>query len=74
MARVNRPALVAANRKPLREWIEADYGDTTCSALPACSAQAQTLHARIALDPNEGSNEACEALAPPAGLRLPPLG
>lgn len=74
MARDNRQALVAADRKRLREWIEADDGDTTGSSLPACSAQAETLHARIAPDPNEGSDEAREALHPSASLRLPPLG
>lgn len=74
MPRGNSAAIPAAPRKMLLEWIENDDGNTTGSTLPACSAQAQGLHARIFLDPNKGRGEGPEPLQPPPGLGLPPLG
>ena len=67
-------AIPAAPRKTLREWIEADDGDTPDTLRPACSAKTQALHARVALDPNDDRGGTREPLVAPAGLRLPPLG
>lgn len=65
----------AAPRKTLPEWIACDDGDTTGLARPACSAQAETLHAAIVAGAQGGaSGGAREPLHPPAGLRLAPLG
>jgi hypothetical protein len=58
----------------LLQWIEFDDGDTTSFTHPACTSQAQALHARIALEPHDGKSEACQPLQLPTGLRLPPLG
>jgi hypothetical protein len=69
-----RAPIPAALRKTLLEWIESDDGDTTSFTPPACSPQAQLLHAWFALDPRDGTAEVREPLQPPAGLRLPPLG
>jgi len=74
MARHHSAAIPPAPRKTLSQWIEFDDGDTTDITRPACSIQAQALHARIFHDPNEGNSEAPEPLQPPPGLRLPPLG
>lgn len=69
----NRAAIPAASRKSLIEWIEND-GNSTDISKPACSSQAQALHARILSDPSDGSRETPEPLASSPGLRLPPLG
>ncbi|BAI96669.1 hypothetical protein Sj15T_09740 [Sphingobium sp. TA15] len=74
MQRDKSAVIPAAPRMTLLQWIEHDNGDTTSFTRPACSIEEQTLHARIVLDPNGGTNEAHEPLQPPAGLRLPPLG
>ena len=68
-----RAAIPAAPRKSLIEWIENDDNSTDISK-PACSNQAQALHARILSDPSDGNRETLEPLASPSGLRLPPLG
>jgi hypothetical protein len=67
-------AIPAAPRKALLAWIEHDDDDTTGHTQPACSKQAEALHARILLDAAIGSDPAAEPLQPPSGLRLPPLG
>lgn len=69
-----RAAIPATPRMTLLEWIELDDGDTTSFTRPASSIQAQALHARIVLDPNDGTNARSEPLQAPSGLRLPPLG
>lgn len=74
MARRAGTAIPPAPRKTLRQWIEADDGDTTSFASPACSARAQALHAQIASGPNTHPGEFGEPLHPPCALRLPPLG
>ncbi|MDF0490412.1 hypothetical protein PX554_19980 [Sphingomonas sp. H39-1-10] len=74
MARRNRAAIPPEPRKSLLEWIESDDGDSTGSTPPACSRQAQSLHARILADPAHDRGETPEPLAPPSGLRLAPLG
>ncbi|WP_257554778.1 hypothetical protein [Sphingobium sp. CFD-2] len=68
-----RPAIPAASRKSLLEWIENDGNSTDISQL-ACSSQAQALHARFLADPYDGNRETPEPLASPSALRLPPLG
>ncbi len=68
-----RAAIPAATRKSLIEWIEND-GNSTDISKPACSSQAQALHARILSDPGDGNRETPEPLACPPGLCLPPLG
>lgn len=74
MLRDKGAAIPATPRMTLLEWIELDDGDTTGFTHPACSSQAQALHARIVLAPNDGKSEAHELLQPPSRLRLPPLG
>ena len=73
MPQRKRAAIPAAPRKSLIEWIEND-GNSTDISQPACSSQAQALHARILSDPSNGNRETPEPLASPSGLRLPPLG
>ena len=73
MVRGAPPPIPSAPRKTLLQWIEHDDGDTTGSTTPRCSFQAQALHQRIVPDPEE-RGIAAEALDPPAGLRLAPLG
>ena len=67
-------AIAPTIRKTLLQWIETDDGDTPSFTRPACTPQAQALHARIGIDPRDGKGDACEPLQPPAGLLLPPLG
>ena len=69
-----RGAIPAAPRKTLLQWIEADDGDASICTRPVCASATQALHARIALDPARERHGTGEALSPPAGLRLPPLG
>lgn len=66
-------AIPPAPRKTLLQWIEDDDGEASLSAAPVCSAQAQSLHARLFLEPAEEKG-ATDWLQPAAGLRLPPLG
>ncbi|PTD15880.1 hypothetical protein CV103_21340 [Sphingomonas fennica] len=74
MALARGSAIAPTPRKTLLQWIEFDDGDPTGFTHPACSPQAQALHARIVLDPHEARGDPCEPLQPPSGLRLPPLG
>ena len=74
MARSTSTAIPPAVRKSLAEWIEHDDGNTTGSTSPACSRQAQALHARILIEGSDGRGKTPRPLAPPPGLRLPPLG
>lgn len=74
MPRRQSAAIPATPRKTLLEWIEFDDGDTTRFSQPACSSQAQALHAQIVPDPKDGTGEPSEPIAPPPGLRLAPLG
>ena len=74
MARSTSPAIPPAVRKSLAEWIEYDDGNTTGSTPPACSRQAQALHALVLIADSDGRGKAPRPLAPPQGLRLPPLG
>jgi hypothetical protein len=74
MSRSKSAAIPATPRMALLQWIEFDDGDTTSFTQPACSNQAQALHARLVLDPNDGKGDPIEPLQPPAGLRLAPLG
>jgi hypothetical protein len=64
----------AAPCKTLLAWIDHDDGDTTSHPQPACSKQAQALHASILFDAAIGNGPATERLPPPSGLRLAPLG
>ncbi len=74
MPRRTDAAIPPAPRKTLLDWVEFNDGDTTGFALPACGDQAQTFHARIVLDSDDGKHRAPEPLASPSGLRLPPMG
>ncbi len=74
MPRRRGPAIPAAPRKTLLEWIELDDGDTTDLAPPTCSTRIQALHARILLDPEAGTGKVPEPVEPPSALRLAPLG
>ncbi len=74
MARSTSTAIPPAVRKSLAEWIEHDDGNTTDFTPPACSRQAQALHARILIVDSDGRGKAPRPLPPPPGLRLPPLG
>ena len=67
-------AIPPSARKTLLEWIETDDGDTSNYTRPGCAARTQALHARIVLEPARNGYGIDEALSPPAGLRLPPLG
>lgn len=74
MARRKSTPIPATPRKTLLEWTEHDDGDTSTFSRPACSSQAQALHARIFLNPAGGKSETSERLQPPSGLALAPLG
>lgn len=74
MARKPSTAIPPAVRKSLAEWIEHDDGNTTDFTQPACSRQAQALHARVLIEGSDGRGKAPRPLPPPPGLRLPPLG
>lgn len=74
MPRSKSAAIPAAPRKTLLDWIETNDGDQPGLNRPACSRQAQALHARLNLDAQEDSEASLGPLQPPAGLHLAPLG
>lgn len=74
MPRPTTAAIPAAPRKTLLDWIKTDDGDKTGLNRPACSRQAQALHARLHLDTQADSEASLGPLQPPAGLQLAPLG
>ncbi|MBQ8101581.1 MAG: hypothetical protein IJ127_01520 [Afipia sp.] len=74
MARVQMAAIPAAPRCTLLHWIENDHGNTSELSRPACSKQAQALHAKIILDAGTREDGPADPIPPPTGLSLPPLG
>jgi len=70
-----KPAIVPpAPRMTLSQWIEHDDGNASRLARPACNEQAEALHAQIACVPRDSGNGAADALPPPPGIGLAPLG
>ncbi|MBM3929329.1 MAG: hypothetical protein FJ335_12875 [Sphingomonadales bacterium] len=69
-----RAAIQPAPRKTLLEWIDHDDGNTPVSTAPVCSDDLQTLHARLVVPTSHEGRGQREALEPPPGLRLAPLG
>lgn len=63
-------AIPAAPRKTLLEWIEHDDGHTTRSTAPVCDNGLRKLHAQIFV----ATDATQDAIAPPPGLHLAPLG
>lgn len=66
-------AIPPATRKTLLEWIDHD-GVTSGTTQPVCSAEVQALHARILVPSSHETRGQPDALEPPPGLRLAPLG
>ena len=74
MAAAPRAAIPPAPRKTLLEWIDHDDGDTTDTTAPVCSADLQALHTALFVPLGHEGRGQPEALEPPPGLRLAPLG
>ena len=67
-------AVPPASRKTLLEWIDHDDGDTSGTAQPTCSREAQDLHAKVYAALGLEARGGFEPLQPPPGLHLAPIG
>ncbi|PZU05768.1 MAG: hypothetical protein DI605_21060 [Sphingomonas sp.] len=74
MVRRQAAAIPAAPRCTLLHWIEDDHGDSSEPSRPACSKQAEALHAKIILGADTREDGPADPIPPPSGLCLPPLG